>query len=193
MFIKNKILFYTAIFGDYDSLLEPLLNDESADFLCITDQNFTSSKWKVVKVKKNNVSPILRAKYYKILPHRFLDNYKYSVWVDGNFIINKKANKLSKKIFKKYVFAAFDHNYTKGDKRDCIYKEGNAVIDMAETNYKANPETVFKQIRAYRDLGCPENNGLICGGILFREHGDFKIIRIMEDWWKEISKYSVND
>jgi len=40
--MKNKIVIYTAIFGGKDNLIEPEYIPKGCDFVCFTDQDFTS-------------------------------------------------------------------------------------------------------------------------------------------------------
>ena len=42
---------YTAIFGDYDTLKEPLVITPGWKYICYTDQDFESKVWEIKKVK----------------------------------------------------------------------------------------------------------------------------------------------
>jgi len=41
--MKNKLVVYTALFGDYDNLIEPKEKFEGCDFICFTDQKHLTS------------------------------------------------------------------------------------------------------------------------------------------------------
>lgn len=41
--MKNKFVVYTALFGNYDDLIDPKENYEGCDFICFTDQKHLTS------------------------------------------------------------------------------------------------------------------------------------------------------
>lgn len=49
---KEKVLIYTAIFGNYDVITEPQYVDEYCDYICFTDnKNLHSKVWKMIYIK----------------------------------------------------------------------------------------------------------------------------------------------
>ena len=190
---KKKRIVYTAIFGGKDKLLRPKYIPHNFDFLCYTDGDLKSTIWKVVRDKPTDKDPVRAAKIYKILSQKYLNNYDYSVWGDGNLIVVGDLNKLVDEYLKDCSFAAFDHMQSY-DKRNCIYEEAKTLIELAEIGKKKeDPEMVLRQINAYKKEGYPKDNGLITAMILVREHNDKDVVRLMEDWWSEICKYSRRD
>ncbi len=203
----NKTVIYTAIFGDKDNLIEPEFVPENCDFVCFTDQDFQSSIWQVKKVEPKFEDPVRNARMYKILPHKFLSEYEYSVWVDGNLVVKGDINKLINKYLQKNNLAIFDHNqHTKRwkklfwvknteDCRDCIYDEYEYLLDRYEKLgiYKDDPELMKKQIEKYKKENYPENNGLAVTMIILRKHNEKDITKTMENWWSEIKNHSRRD
>ncbi|HBH9578999.1 TPA: hypothetical protein KYD21_004901, partial [Escherichia coli] len=43
-YIKNNIVVYTALFGDYDELIEIPEGMHKCDFICFTDQQIENNK-----------------------------------------------------------------------------------------------------------------------------------------------------
>ena len=74
--------------------------------------------------------PNRNAKKYKILPHRYLAQYDYSVWIDGNILIVNDIRDL----VTQHKYQVFDHNQTQLDPRDCIYKEYDAIMRLGQQN-----------------------------------------------------------
>ncbi|MGE9748017.1 hypothetical protein [Escherichia coli] len=71
-YIKNNIVVYTALFGDYDELIEIPEGMHKCDFICFTDQQIENNKgWKVIKIENSSDSNVLQNRKYKILPHVF--------------------------------------------------------------------------------------------------------------------------
>jgi len=191
----NKIVIYTAIFGGKDKLLEPEFVPEGCDFVCFTDTtNLKSSIWQIRQEKASSDDPVRSAKLFKILPHRFLGEYEYSVWVDGNILVRGEVNKLIHKYLTDANIAFFDHAKTKFDPRDSVYEEADILIEMAtKGKFKDDPELIKKQIDRYKAEGYPDNNGLIVGMEILRRHNMPDVVKAMEDWWTEIQNNSRRD
>jgi len=180
-----RVVIYTALFGPSDGLIEPPVEIENCDFVCYTDnKKITSSIYKVIYCEPLNDS-IRAAKIYKILPHKFLPEYKYSLWIDGNvqlkpqdiyhFVIdNLKAEPIA---------------FLKNPERDCIYDEMGACIKQK----KDDPRIMEKQIDYYRKQNYPEHNGLISGGVILRKHMDPRGTKHDEDWCDQVQKFSRRD
>lgn len=195
-----KVAIYTSIFGEYDNLIEDQIKLDGFDYICFTDADIRSSTWGVVKSTPIYKDSNRNAKKYKILPHRYLKNYDYSIWIDGNIkVVGDVTKAIDDSIYKVY-----DHNQTKLDPRDCLYEEANAIFTMGYNNtmrnptkgilnYKDNPYIMEKQINRYKAEGYPKNNGLATNPIIFRRHNDKSVIDLMESWWEEIKYNSRRD
>lgn len=196
MLVKNKIVIYTALFGNYCGLIEqPKL--KNVDFICYTDSTDLVSKcWNIIQVDPPFLGDNTRSnRYYKILPHLHLPrNYSFSVYIDANFLI---LNDLSDVInmLGNYKLLCFDHNQTKTDKRDCIYDEYEAILEMTKKNGKIKDvrEVMQKQINRFKKEGYPEHNGLLSAGVLVRKHFDEELIKVMEAWWNIVKVESKRD
>src|SRR5690606_37653479 len=118
----NKTIIYTALFGDSSKLL-PQPHIKGADFICFSDKIHHSKSWKVIKAAppfgqdhtRNN-------RYYKILPHLFLHDYEYSVYIDASFMLLKSPLSLIETEMSDCNMLVFNHDQTIKDARNCIYK-----------------------------------------------------------------------
>ena len=191
---KKNVVVYTAIFGGKDQLIEPERISENIDYICFTDSDFQSNSWKIVKTKPFYKDPVRSARKIKVLPHRFLENYKYSVWIDGNIISHGDIEEAVKEYLEKSDVAVYDHSCLREGSRNCVYQEASKLIEMENVGkYKDDPELIKKQINKYKIEGYPENNGLVSSMIIFRKHNEEKIKKMMEDWWQEIKENSRRD
>ena len=187
-----KIAIYTSIFGKYDILHENQFKMEGVDYLCFTDEDLQSSTWNVIKSTPIYKDPNRNAKKYKILPHRYLKEYDYSIWIDGNILVISDIRDL----VKTNDYLVYDHNKTHLDPRNCLYEEYNVIIQLGQRNggnFKDNPEIMHKQVNKYLKEGYPPNNGLATNPILLRNHNNSEIVKNMEDWWTEIKYGSRRD
>jgi hypothetical protein len=185
IFRNNKKVVYTSITGNYDELLTPLFRNEGWDYICFTDSpDLESDFWKIKRIKDVDLSLPKINRIHKILPHKFLPKYDYSLYIDGNIRIIGDIDEYINKFSNNASMLCFIH-----PQRSCIYYEADACIKME----KDNVELIKNQINRYRDEKYPENNGLIAGGILYRRHKDPMVIKSMDAWWKEVKNNSYRD
>ena len=181
----NKIL-YTTIFGNYDDLIKPSL-PEDWDFKCFSEKNS-------IPLYTDHTR---NAKKFKVLPHRYLKDYEYSIFIDGNMYVCGNVNELIEKYLSDSNIAFFDHNQNRMDPRDCIYDEFNAIMQLGKNdpnqNFKDDPKLMYDQVKGYQDEGYPSHNGLITGMVILRRHNEKDCIKVMEDWWTEIQYGSKRD
>lgn len=191
----KKVVIYTAIFGDYDTLCEPTYLPKHCDFVCFTDQKITSSSWKIVPTQVENNDPVRTARKHKVLAHTLFPDHDSSVWVDGNMLVRGDVNELIEKYLSGDVhMAVYDHMDTKTDKRDCIYDEAKALVALEkEGKYKDDKSVITKQIEGYRSEGYPEHVGLLSSMVLLRKHNEPDVIKVMNLWWDEIRTQSRRD
>jgi len=192
--MDNKIVVYTAIFGTCDGLL-PQKPQKGIDYVCFSDRIRKASPWKVRVVDAYSEDPVRSAKIFKILPHRYFPDHEWSIWIDGNYLINGEVAKLISTLPTSPAMACFDHRNTAEDARGCIYKEYEAILELGQSTgrFKDDPALMKQQTERYEREGFPHNQGLISGGVLCRRHHDPKNIACMEMWWKEICGGSRRD
>jgi hypothetical protein len=194
-----KIAVYTSIFGGYDNLIDDQFQMDGVDFICFTDRNIESKTWKVVKSTPIYNDPNRNAKKYKILPHRYLKDYDWSIWIDGNIKVISDIRPMCDGD----PYKVYDHMQV-FDKRNCIYDEAQAILNFGKINsertpergiknWKDNPQLIVEQMNRYMVEGYPKNNGLATNPIIIRNHNNSDVIKNMEDWWIEIKYNSKRD
>lgn len=171
---------YTAIFGPYDTLKDPLVITPGWNYVCYTDQDFKSDVWQIKKTPKLLDDPRMLARWFKIRFNLFIRDEE-SIWIDGSFIINCDLNKWWKDNFNG-IMTCIKHPI-----RNCIYDEANACIKFG----RGNNVDIVNQVAAYAPL-VPKNNGVIQSGILMRKKTPLTSL-ICRGWWDQIEKYSDRD
>lgn len=187
---RLNLVVYSAIVRNYNAVLCPSRVDDSLDYICFSDQPFwngliNNTVWDIRPFPKETreLEATRKCRMVKILPHLFFPEYDYSVWVDGSIDIIGDIRAL-----------IATHDYPdllcfKHPKRDCVYEEGKACIDLG----KDDPQVINNQLDAYHRQGFPEHAGLIESGVMIRKHNDPEIIKVMESWWQELSTHSRRD
>lgn len=185
-FNPQSAVVYTAIIGDYDQLKEPCFVDENLKYVCFTDnRKLHSDVWEIRYVDiPENMEARHWVRRFKVLPHLFFPGYKTSIWVDASLSILQDLRKYMMWYQKTSDILFFPHYV-----RDCVYDEGAICMVWKKDNKK----DLAAQMHAYYEEGYPEHNGLVQGGCIVRNHNEKKIIRVMEDWWEEICRFSKRD
>lgn len=187
----NRNVIYTVITGGYDTLKSQPKVD-GFDYICFTDDiNLKSDCWKIVPLPEDvdGLSDAKKNRKVKILAHRYLPEYNFSIYIDANIDVKSEKELLS--FIKqnctedKGYFFAGQHPYN----RDCIYDEAIALIGLK----KDKQETIEKQVDEYRKEGFPKHFGLTQNGILFRYHNNEDCKELMECWWNEVKQKSHRD
>jgi hypothetical protein len=182
----EKIVVYTAIYGDKDNLKEPSVELDACSLVCFTDDKHLKSKVFDIRFFPSiHSDPARSAKIFKILPHYFLADYEYSLWIDSSIIFKRgDIQAMIDNYLCEHNMAVFAH-----PDRQCIYDEAEACINWQ----KDNAEIITKQVKQYRDEGYPPHNGLTENTIILRRHMSTDVIRVEEDWWAQILRFSRRD
>ncbi len=184
-FNNKRIVVYTAVTGGYDEPIIPSYVNEDFDYICFTDNpQLKSDFWTIKLMEEEDIDNIRRVRKYKILPHKYLSEYDYSIWIDTNFEITANLEDYIHKYSKENKLLAIKHEF-----RDCIYQEATTCIN----SNKDSSQVINKQMDKYKSEGYPEHNGLIASGILFRNHNDKQVMKVMQDWYNQLENYSYRD
>ena len=177
-FSDQRIAVYTAIFGRYDTLQEPLFCPDNVDYFVITDGEVRAgSKW--IRLPWDGFpqdEPMTDAdknRYVKMFPHLLFPSYAYSVYMDGNILVAADFTPLAMRAAD-YPVAMHMHK-----DRDCVYEEIDACIEKR----KDTPEALSRQRSVLQDLGVPAHWGLLEAPVIARRHHDPRCREIMEKWW----------
>lgn len=132
------------------------------------------------------LDPTRAAKKIKALPHHFLSEYNWSLYIDN--IVQLKTR--PKQLFHEFLagqpspFVSFRH-----PDRNCVYDEADSVIELGYDD----PDRVRSQMRFYRQLGYPAQNGLSTNSFILRRHNDPILTPVMERWHQQVLNHSKRD
>ena len=184
-----KVVCYTSILGNYDSLKQPLVINPDIDYICFSDTSLAKKigVWQIRPVPDElKYLPIVKQqRIIKICPHRYLKEYDISIWVDGSIQVIGDLNKFIEQY-------DLDKNpiYTRIHPiRKCIYAEAKACKNMNKDASIA----IDKQIKRYQDDGYPQNIGMVETGVMLRKHNNIKCILIDNAWASELLNGSHRD
>lgn len=183
--VGRKILIYTALFGNYDELLEPLELDEGCEYICITDnENLKSEKWKIQYCDTKN-NPIELNRMYKILPHRFFKGYDYTLYIDSNIQLKDSPVTIINNYMSKSAIA-FPRHFM----RNCIYDEADFCF-LHNKITKEERSSIIDDLLTVNNY--PRKNGLAENNILIRDLNNKDLQLAMEEWWDLFNNYASRD
>ncbi|MGG0740711.1 glycosyltransferase domain-containing protein [Niallia taxi] len=185
--MKKRVVIYTAITKDYDELKEPAIISNQCDYICFTDDpTLISPTWQIRPLPPSDLDIVRQCRQVKIMPHFFLPEYEYSIWVDGNVEIIGDINQL----IEQYFINGDKTLYTfKHPVRDCVYEEAKECIKNGQDNEKI----IRKQLALLKSEYYPKHNGLIESNVILRKTHSPDVMQLMEQWWKLVKNYSRRD
>ncbi|QPV63206.1 DUF616 domain-containing protein [Halosimplex litoreum] len=182
---SKDIVVYKAIFDDYDILTDPEVTSNNIKYVCFTDdEKLESVVWDIRVLKDATTSPNIHNRRLKMKPHELFPEFEYSVYLDGNIHIVGNIETLIKRTMTDGPLAAPSH-----PSRESVAEEARKCIDAG----LAPKNRVNEQLKRYRQLGFPDEEGLTENSVLIREHNDSDVVSVMEDWWQELGTETERD
>ena len=183
-----RCVVYTCLFGFSEHFNDfPYERDDRIDYICFTDDpNLHSDFWDVRLTSCGMLDPARAAKRIKALPHVYLPEYDWSLYVDNTVRLKRPPRQLFDLFLapSKSPFLCFRNPW-----RDCVYDEATAVLYHGYDD----PARVRKQMAFYRHLGYPEKAGLATVTLMLRRHHDPALSLVMEHWHEQVLCHSLRD
>lgn len=182
----NTFVIYTAIVGNYDDVIQPLVVDERFDYILFSNdiKEKKVGVWQVRPICYNNNVKTKIARWVKTHPEELLFDYRSSLWIDANIQI------ASRNIYERCIELLKNGDQiasVRHPERNCIYDESVFCI-LAHLDSET---TVIPWLHQLYKEGFPVNNGLTETGILFRIHN--ATMRFDQIWWDCIKNHSRRD
>ncbi len=180
-----KVIVYTCITGNYDSVVELDHKEDNIEYLLFTNnKNLKSNTWKIKYIDEDlddwTLCRKVKIQYYKYLP-----KHDVSIYIDGAIKILKPISIFLKTEcdLNNYDFIGFKHQ-----QRDCIYDELKAnILCRKETVENCKKIEKFLLSESY-----PHHNGLLESTVIIRK--DVKSVRkLVDDWFYMVKNYSRRD
>jgi len=185
---KNKIVVYTAIVGDYDTLKIPECLNPEIDYVCFSDRYYTGyNPWEIRYIDYFDKDPTRICRYYKLNPHVLFPEYDIVIWIDAALLIRKDYD--FKQSIHKHIESGKIISICKHPFRDCVFDEAEACLRFN----KDMREKIEEQINYYKEYGLPSNYGLNETAILISRPQFSTTIKLFNEWWSQLLIYSKRD
>ena len=187
--MKKRKVIYTCITSNYDVLEDHRFINPNCDYICFSNTITPNSKnrsWEIRPLKHKAADPQRTQRWHKIFAYKLLPEYNESLYVDGNieFLNESVFRDVDRMKESDTVFASAPH-----PSRDCIYDEAEACITLK----KDKKNIINKQINLIKKDKFPAHYGMFENGIMYRQHNNDELKKIMREWWWWIENYSVRD
>lgn len=185
---KPKIAVVTASIGSKDIQEPPILFDNT-DFYAFVDESKLNIKdsWKRNKFIDFSFDTVYKnrrnAKIYKVLPHFFVPDYDYYIWIDSTHYVAMEPIKIIDDLLSDSDIAVFKH-----PERNCVYEEAEFVKKI---NYDHH-NLIDSVLEFYRNQNYPRNSGLYENPARIQRNTP-EIQKMMFSWWEMICKYTSRD
>ena len=179
---------YTCVTGAYDSLRQPCRVDPSYDYICFSDtpSGKRDGVWNILPIPFTCPDKTRQSRFVKLQPHKVLQDYDVSVWMDANITITGESfyEALERKVDSGCLVSQVPHL-----SRDCVYEE----IVSCYKDMRISLRDAVRQFRHLKAEGFPPHFGLWENNVIFRRHNDPRVRRISDAWWNEYMSYSKRD
>jgi len=181
----QRVVIYTCIVGGYDDLLEPLVVEPEADYICVSDVPVPAgSSWKHIPLPCDMGNDVANNRYVKMHPHVLFPDHAVSIYIDGNIRLISAVVPLAVAAMSQASVALYQHSF-----RDCIYEE---AVECAALGYDWRWR-ISGQMQRYRHDGFPAKWGLFECNVIIRNTHDPEIVRLMNLWWGEYCGFVKRD
>lgn len=196
---NGKILLLTASFGGIDDIasFDPDYREEGVDyFFMMEPPNFqVMTGWEIVIVDHvhTELSPRMKAKYFKMQAHIAFPNYDAYLWIDSSYRIVQKGHVqwfMDQIRASNYSIAFRRHpqrNTVKDELQFCLSHMNDPYLKTRYGN-----ERIEEQVQHYIEQGFPDDVGLYAGG-MFAYLNTHQTRHFFDRWWLENLKWTVQD
>lgn len=184
-----KRVVYTALTGNYDSLIQHKFLHPDYDYICFSNDipEEMVGHWKIQKIDFSTSDKQLQSRYPKLQPHKVLADYDISIYVDANVGLDDESifRRVDELIDQGVLLAGVKHQ-----SRKCLYKESLYLILSGRAK---KIRLTIEQMRKYKKEGFPRDFGMYEANIIYRQHNTPKVITQCDGWWHERQNYSHRD
>lgn len=185
--------FYTAIFtkpGQPADTLPAIMPMEGWDYICFTNiPSLEQRGWMIQHVEMPHASPVISAKQYKWMSHKYLSDYDVVVWMDAYLAPNPAHESMLQQWITDMTIQKYSIGHRAHEIRDCIYDECAAVLK----GKRDTPERVKQVQQLLANTQMPRHKGLFDTNLVIRFHKSFLVQQLSEAIYDQLRSVSPRD
>lgn len=177
----------TAIFGEYEALVEqPVAAESACDFICFTDDSeLTSSTWNLVAVTPAIPGDAARSvRQVKIVGHPRLSQYSETLWIDNRVVLRRRPEELLESWLEGFDLAMIRHSH-----RASVLDEYRAVLRKRLDS----PARVREQLAMMRQFGPSVLEEVPYWGALIARRHTLPVAEFAQTWMNSVLRFSRRD
>jgi GT2 family glycosyltransferase len=183
---RRRIVFYTAVFGEYDNLLLPDRIDPDVDYVCFTDRARNDyGIWQIRAAPYFHPDPTRIARWVKTHPHELFPTHEIAVWLDANIVLKGDIHRYVELIERQNA----DLGLISHPHRACFYDEAEACKRLKKDSAKL----IDQQVERYRKAGLPLKQPLFETGFMIVPLRKRETADALQLWWQQIEGFSRRD
>lgn len=183
---QRKIVFYTAIYGEYDTLLLPERIDPNVDYVCFTDRPRNDyGVWQMRAAPFFHPDPTRIARWVKTHPHELFPAHDVAVWLDANIVLKGDIHWYIDTVRRSDAHLGLVSHPHRG----CFYEEATACKQLKKDSGKV----IDAQVEHYRTHGLPLNQPLFETGFMVVLLKNKETAAALHAWWQQIERFSRRD
>ncbi len=186
--MNDQLVVYTVLVGDGFALPDTVPS-AGVEYVCFTDNpDLPSNGWTLKQISPLFPSDLIRSsREPKIRPHRCLQDYSRSLYIDTRVQLTDNPNLIWNELISSsdVSFGGFYHSF-----RDSVAVEFVSVRDL-----NLDDPGRVKELQAMYETHRPKilKQRPVWGGMLARRHNAVECIEAMEIWWAHVLRYSRRD
>ncbi|CAA0078942.1 Uncharacterised protein [BD1-7 clade bacterium] len=183
---KNCVI-YTCVIDNYDKTFPAVRATPGIDFILFSNTSVQVVGWKTIRIDSSRFeSATLANRYYKFFAHEVLDDYTYSMYIDGNIRVLTDLS---------YLFSLFSESgctlgLLKHPYRKTLPEE---IARCKELGVLDDNDAADCQLEDYKSQGFKDDLGLTENNVIFRNHSSDILSTSMETWWNELQMKTNRD
>ena len=184
----RKYVIYSAVFGNYDSVVKPARVFKDVDYVLFTDQPVKQAPWRTVHVDwfgtvDDEWKDRRAARHFKAQPGMYMPKADMFIWTDMTHEVHVHPAEIRERYVKENDIALFRHEL-----RDCVFQEASAVLQ-----YKMDTQdNIDRQLYLYQKENYRRRSGLWETPGVVRMNTP-KITQVGMMWQEMMNKYSSRD
>jgi glycosyltransferase involved in cell wall biosynthesis len=175
--LKNQIIVYSVLTGDYEDLKEPKEFDPTVRYVLFTDNgNLKSETWEIIPFETLGLDPRRASRLPKLLPHLYLPDHEISIYIDASLTLTEaNVEAMANNALHNTDIAGYPHY-----RRNCTFDEIEECLKLGKVD-KQRAELWRSRLEKEQ---FPRRWGLLENAMLIRRNSPV-IRRINELWFKE--------
>jgi hypothetical protein len=182
----NRIVAFTAIVGNYDTLRVPSILDPDIDYVCFSDTPRSDlGLFEIRALPFRHDDPVRAARFVKTHPHLLFPDHDVAIWMDATIVIASDVKPLIARL-----------NNSDMAVGGISHPRGHDIYDEAyhcARSRKDDLVAIAAQVARYLTAGVPKGLSVPDSSFMIWNLRHAAAAQVLDSWWDEIAAGSRRD